>query len=124
MADTDRITPASGIVLGAVLVVLGLGAYALTDFASVTALIPAFFGVVFVGLGTAGRRFDRPELTTYGIGALAVLGILGSARGIPDVIALATGGSVDSVVAATSQGVMVVVCVLLVAAVARDVLGS
>ncbi|WP_136591243.1 hypothetical protein [Salinigranum halophilum] len=108
-----------GIVLGIALVVLGVGAYTLSDFVSSTALIPAFFGVLVAILSVAGyRQTDRQRLAAYGIGLLAVLGVAGSTRGIPDLIALLTGGAVDSPIAAVSQGVMIAVClVLLVAAV-------
>jgi hypothetical protein len=54
----DRLT----IVLGIVLVLLGVGAfgYALTgEQASVTALIPAFFGLPILGLGVAAARCRR-----------------------------------------------------------------
>jgi MFS family permease len=106
-----------GIVLGTVLIVLGVGAYVLSDFASVTALIPAFFGVLIAVLGVAGyQRTDRQRLAAYGIGLLAVLGVLGSTRGLPDIIALLTGGAVESTIAAVSQGTMIVICLVLLVA--------
>lgn len=107
-----------GIVLGIALVVLGVGAYVLSDFASITALIPAFFGVLIAILGVVGyQQTDRQRLAAYGIGLLAALGVLGSSRGIPDVIALLSGGAVESTIAAVSQGTMIVVCLVLLAAV-------
>ena len=107
-----------GIVLGIALVVLGVGAYVLSDFASITALIPAFFGVLIAILGVVGyQQTDRQRLAAYGIGLLAVLGVLGSTRGIPDIIALVTGGAVESTMAAVSQGTMIAVCLVLLAAV-------
>lgn len=113
-----------GIVLGIALVALGVVAYALSDFASVTALIPAFFGVLVAALGVIGyRRTERQRLAAYGIGVLAVLGVLGSTRGIPDIIALLTGGAVDSTIAAVSQGGMIVACLVLLVAVVRFILG-
>jgi hypothetical protein len=106
------------IVLGVALVVLGAGAYVLSDFASITALIPALFGVLIAILGVVGhRRTDRQRLAAYGIGLLAVLGALGSTRGIPDMIALVTGGAVESTLAVVSQGAMIVVCLVLLLAV-------
>jgi len=106
-----------GIMLGTVLVALGVGAYVLSDFASVTALIPAFFGVLIAVLGVAGyQRTDRQRLAAYGIGLLAVLGVLGSTRGLPDIIALLTGGAVESTIAAVSQGTMIVICLVLLVA--------
>lgn len=107
-----------GIVLGAALVALGVGAYVLSEFASVTALIPAVFGVLITVLGLVGyQRSDRQRLAAYGIGLLAVLGVLGSTRGIPDIIALLTGGTVESTIATVSQGTMIVVCLVLCVAV-------
>ena len=122
MAPPDRTPSTVGIALGTVLVLLGGGAYVASDFASATALIPAIFGVVIVGLGVVGRQTDRTAIATYGIGALAALGVLGSLRGVPDVIALLTGGDVDSTVAAVSMGTMIVVCLALVGVVVRSVL--
>lgn len=107
-----------GIVLGTVLVVMGVAAYVFSDFASVTALIPAFFGVLIAVLGVVGyQRTDRQRLAAYGIGLLAVLGVLGSTRGLPDIIALLTGGAVDSTIAVASQGTMIVICLVLLVAV-------
>ena len=107
-----------GIVLGLVLVLLGVGAYVLSDFASITALIPAIFGVLIVILGAVGfRQADRQRLAAYGIGLLAVLGVLGSTRGIPAILALLTGNPVESTIAAVSQGAMIVICLVLLAAV-------
>ncbi len=107
-----------GIILGVALVVLGVGAYVLSDFASITALIPAVFGVLIAILGVVGyQQTDRQQLAAYGIGLLAVLGALGSARGVPDIIALLTGEAVESTIAAVSQGTMIVICLILLAAV-------
>lgn len=117
MTNRGQLTPTLGIGCGIVLVALGIVAYVLSDFASVTALIPAVFGLLIAALGGIGRQTDRERLAVYGIGLLALLGILGSTRGIPDVIALLTGGTVESTVAAISQGAMILVGVVLLVAV-------
>ena len=118
MANSRTSAFVLGIALGIVLVVLGVGAYVLSDFASVTALIPAFFGVLVAILGVVGhRRTDQQRLAAYGIGLLAVLGVLGSTRGIPDVIALLRGEAVESTIATVSQGAMIVICLVLLVAV-------
>lgn len=125
MANSSPAAFMVGIVLGIALVVLGIGAYVLSDFASVTALIPTLFGVLIAILGVIGRQQpDRQRLAAYGIGLLAMLGVLGSTRGIPDIIALLTGESVDSVIAAVSQGAMIVICLVLLAAVIQFVRGT
>ena len=121
MNETDAMTPTLGVVLGAVLIVVGVAGYALSDFASVTALIPAIFGVVMIGLGVVGRRDDRwVRLAVYGIGGLALLGVLGSLRGVPDIVAVATGGADGSALAAVTQGSMILVCLVLLGTTVRD----
>jgi len=67
-------------IAGATLIVIGLFVSVVSDSGSVTALIPAFIGVVFVVLGAVGR--SKPDLnhhTMHAAAALAVLAILGSA---------------------------------------------
>ena len=117
--DAGEFSSTLGIVLGAALVVLGIGAYVLSGFASVTALIPAIFGVLIAGLGVVGWKTDRKRLAVYGIGLLALLGVLGSLRGVPDLIALLTGGEVDSVVATVAQGGVIAVGLILLGSVMR-----
>lgn len=121
MATDSSSTFQLAVGLGIGLVVLGVAASVLTDFASVTSLIPAIFGVLVAILGAVGWRTDRQRYAVYGIGLLAILGVLGSTRGIPDILALLTGESVDSVIASISQGVMIAVCLVLLAAVIQFV---
>ncbi|GAA0239979.1 hypothetical protein ACFFQF_30270 [Haladaptatus pallidirubidus] len=112
------------IVLGLILIILGTSAYVLSDFASITALIPSFFGVLIAFLGVIGRQTERDRPAVYGIGILAALGVLGSTRGIPDIIALLTGEPVESVIAAVSQGAMIAICLVLLAIVGMYVLDT
>ncbi len=121
MADRTQFVFTSGLIIGVALTVLGIGAWTLTDFASMTALIPALFGILVVGFASAGRETDRERLAVYGIGALGALGALGSLRAVPDIIAFATGEGVDSAVAVTSQGIMIVLGLTLVIVAARAV---
>jgi hypothetical protein len=70
------------VALGVALVVLGLGGYLLTGASSLTALIPAGFGVLFlvVGLLACSDRLRRHAM--HAAVVLAVLGFLGSVRGL------------------------------------------
>lgn len=120
--DGTAVTPKLGIVIGGILVVAGVAAYVLSEFASVTALIPTVFGVVIALLGAVGPRTGRPELAVYGIGLVALLGILGSIQGVPDIVELVTGGEPDSTLAATTQSVLILFSLVLVVAAGRDVL--
>lgn len=121
MSETGESATMLGIVLGSALVVVGIGAYVASDFASLTALIPSLFGALIVALGVVGRDEKRRRIALYGIGVLATLGVLGSLRGVPDVIALLSGDPVDSVVATASQGMMIVFCLVMVWSVVRYV---
>lgn len=124
MSKSGTQTAVLGVAMGGILTLVGIGAYVVSDFASVTALIPAIFGILFVGLGVIARDERRQMLAIYGIGGLAVFGILGSLRGVSDIVALLSGDSVDSVVAAVSQGAMIVCCFVLVGGVVRYVLDN
>jgi O-antigen/teichoic acid export membrane protein len=68
--------------LGAVLIVLGVGSYVLTGAASPTALIPAAFGVLFVLAGVLARDDRRRMHAMHAAVLIALLGFLGSARGL------------------------------------------
>ncbi|MEW6741458.1 MAG: hypothetical protein AB1486_01765 [Planctomycetota bacterium] len=108
---------------GIVLIVLGLGGYLGTGTTSVTALIPAFFGIPLLALGWAARRSPaggggaRKTLMHVACG-LALLGLIGAARGLPGFVSLLSGGRVERPVAVVLQTVMVFFCIgYLVAAV-------
>ena len=67
------------ITIGIVLIVLGVVVTVVSDSGSATSLIPAFIGIVFVGLGLAGNF--KPELNhhfMHGAAALSLIAILGS----------------------------------------------
>jgi len=97
-----------------VLIVLGLGAYVGTGGVSVTALIPAFFGIAFAGLGALGRKDRFRVPAAYGGIVLSVIGLLGSVSGIPKVIAYLAGGEVARPAASIAQSIMALVLLVLV----------
>lgn len=113
MAEADELTFTTGIGIGVLLTVVGVLAYVLTDFASATALIPSIFGILFVFLGQLGSSAGRERGARYGLGLLAFLGLGGSMRGLGDVIAIATGGTAEQPIAAGSQALMALCCLLL-----------
>ena len=71
-----------------ILIVLGLASYFLTGGVSVTALIPAFFGAVFVVLAIVARSESARKHAMHAAVALGLLGFLGTLRVVP---ALARG---------------------------------
>jgi hypothetical protein len=96
------------------LIVLGLGAYVGTGGVSVTALIPAFFGIAFAGLGALGRKDRFRVPAAYGGIVLSVIGLLGSVSGIPKVIAYLAGDEVARPAASIAQSIMALVLLVLV----------
>ena len=74
--------PATTIALGAALIVLGLGGYILTGAVSLTALIPAAFGLLFVLAGGLARDDRKGMHAMHAAALVAILGFLGSFRGL------------------------------------------
>lgn len=95
--------------VGIGLVALGIVGYAGSGAASVTALIPAFFGMVLAVLGAAGQREDRRALTMHLAALLALIGFLGAAMGLPELPALLAGDDVERPWAVATQSIMAAV---------------
>ncbi len=121
MTETDETTFRTGIGTGILLVALGISAYGLTGFESATALIPAIFGVLFVALGRLGLNVGRRRLAVYGLGLLALLGVVGSIEGVIEIGAVIAGDSLDRPVATASQVAMALLCAVVLVLVGRSV---
>ena len=63
---------------GIVLILLGVASYLLTGRTSVTALIPAIFGAIFVVLALVGRNESARKHAMHAAVALALLALLGT----------------------------------------------
>ncbi|MBX3373386.1 MAG: hypothetical protein KF817_06090 [Phycisphaeraceae bacterium] len=114
-----RITVLTGICL----VVLGLIAYLFlqSDQRSVTALIPAFFGIPFVVLGgVAGRHAGFRRHAMHIAMLIAVLGILGTVRGVTGTIDLVRGAEVARPTAVVVQTIMFAICAIYLGAGVRS----
>ena len=109
---------------GIALIVLGLVAYFATGMASVTALIPTFFGIVIAGLGAAALsdRFRRSAL--YGSLAVGTLGFLGSISGVPPMIRYFNGDDVARPAASIAQSIMALITLAMVVMLAKGLLGA
>lgn len=79
--------PTTTRLVGIVLMIIGLGSYWLTGRTSVTALIPAFFGVIFVLLAYVARNEAARKHAMHVAVAVGLLGLLGTlGRAIPAVM--------------------------------------
>jgi hypothetical protein len=101
--------------LGLVLMALGIIGYASTSGASITALIPSFFGILFYLLGRIGQKNDKARKhTMHGAAVLALLGFLGTAAGLFRFISMVGGASVERPEAVTVQAIMAILCLAFV----------
>ena len=79
------------VVIGSVLVVLGVVAYAVTAAASVTALIPSFVGVLLLLCAAAARRPGWHRHGVHAALAVALLGALGTLMNVAQIGAVLAG---------------------------------
>ncbi|HMR66703.1 MAG TPA: hypothetical protein PKE64_22040 [Anaerolineae bacterium] len=101
--------------IGLLLLLLGVGSYVLSGGASVTALIPALFGLGIAGLGGLALASREPHSRAqFGAVLLAILGLLGSLRGVASLFTLLTGGQVERPGAVVAQALMAGLCLLLI----------
>ena len=99
--------PKLSVSLGIGLIILGLISYFGTGGVSITALIPAFFGIIFVVLGVIANISDKALKHTMHVAALlAVIGLIGSIGGIIDLFQALGGASLESPAASWSQAIM------------------
>ena len=97
------------------MMLLGVVSYFGTGRESVTALIPAFFGIVFLILGYVMRDEAKAKHAGHAAAGLAVLGLIGSARGVPGIFTMIGGGEVARPAATVSQTVMALACLVFIA---------
>ena len=97
------------IVFGILLTLLGVVGYFLTGTSSLTALIPALFGLLLVILGFLARSESMRKHAMHAAAAVALVGCIGAL--IP---LLRTSSGVRPAMAVFSQGAMVVLTALFV----------
>jgi hypothetical protein len=99
-------------VVGFLLVLLGLVGYIGTGAASVTALIPAFVGALFLILALVARNPGARKHVMHAAVAIALLAVLG---GVPRIITAVNAGDLTrpAVLAQIAMAVILAVYVLL-----------
>ena len=96
--------------LGIVLLALGLGSYFGSGRTSVTALIPAFFGLPLLALGCVALKENVRKHAMHVAVAISLLGCVGAVRGLAKLPRLLTGGEVERPTAVAIQSAMSVLC--------------
>lgn len=115
--------PAITIVYGLVLILLGVGGYFATGQESVTALIPAFFGIPVLLSGFVARNERYMKHAMHGAAILALLGVFGTAKGLLS-IGSALSGEAERPAAIYAQSIMAVVSLLFVVLCVRSFIAA
>jgi hypothetical protein len=111
--------PSLTIALGVALVALGVGGYLLTGGVSATALIPAAFGLVIGAAGLLARDPGKRKHAMHAAVAVALLGLLGSLRGVLQIGSLLDGTAARPA-AVVSQVVMAALTIVYIAVAVRS----
>lgn len=98
--------------VGVLLTLLGVVGYFASGGASVTALIPAGFGVLFMILGFVARNQARRKHAMHGMAVLALVGLVATFNGALKALSLLGGGAVERPQAVIAQGVMALLCLV------------
>ncbi len=99
---------------GIVLIVLGLGGYFGSDRVSLTALIPAAFGLLLVIFGALARDEKRRKMAMHIAVTIGLLGFLGTVSGLLQLPTLLSGGVVERPGAVVSKSIMAVLMAIYV----------
>jgi fluoride ion exporter CrcB/FEX len=99
---------------GIVLIVLGLGGYFGSDRVSVTALIPAAFGLLLAIFGALARDEKRRKMAMHIAVTIGLLGFLGTVSGLLQLPTLLSGGVVERPGAVVSKSIMAVLMAIYV----------
>ena len=97
------------ILFGGVLTLLGLGGYFLTGTGSMTALIPAIFGILLVALGLLARSEPIRKHAMHAAAMVALVGCAGALFSL-----MRTPAAPRSAMAVVSQAAMVVLTAVFV----------
>ena len=98
---------------GVLLLLLGIFSYVLTGAESVTALIPSFFGILFLLLGlVAGRKESWRKHAMHAALLVAILGLFGTFGGIIEVFEYVGGTEPLRPAAAISRSIMALICIV------------
>ncbi len=98
--------------IGLILIFLGASGYCLSGGASLTALIPAAFGVLYLVFGFIARTPSKRKHAMHGAAALSLIGLLATFTGFLKIFTLIGGGTVERPQAVIAQAVMALLCLI------------
>jgi hypothetical protein len=110
--ESDMSMPRWTLALALFLIVLGVGSYFLTGMQSVTALIPAFLGLLLIGCVLWARREGSRRNAMHAATALALLGFGGTISGVLKIFQVFAGETVERHEAALAQAIVAIACAI------------
>lgn len=93
-------------ILGIILILIGIIGYIASGAVSITAMIPAFFGIVFIILGRLAQKETWRKHVMHIALLVALIGLFGSFTGILDVFSWMGGNQEVNELAAIARAVM------------------
>jgi hypothetical protein len=106
--------PKSAIIIGILLILLGVVSFLASGGQSLTALIPAAFGLVLTALGLLARKETARKHAMHAAAAVGLIAILGSASGFFKLFTLLSGGEILRPAAVVAQSIMFALSALFV----------
>ena len=92
--------------MGILLIIMGLLAYFGSGMVSITALIPAFFGIVFLAGGILAEKENLRKHVMHVVVLVAVLALFGTFRGLMSFFGYLGGAELERPLAVSMQAVM------------------
>lgn len=100
------------IAYGVIFIVMGLYSYFGISSESVTALIPAFFGVPMLIFGWLGLNEKYLKHAMHGAAVLTLLGFAGTVGGLIKFFKMLGGADMERPAAVTVQAIMAILCLI------------
>ncbi|NWF88154.1 MAG: hypothetical protein HXY50_01695 [Ignavibacteriaceae bacterium] len=100
------------ITYGVIFILMGLISYFGISSESITALIPAFFGLTMLILGWLGLNEKYLKHTMHGAAVLMLLGFFGTIGGLIKFFKMLGGVQPERPAAITVQAIMAVMCIV------------
>jgi O-antigen/teichoic acid export membrane protein len=97
------------IIYAVALILIGVIGYLGSGMVSVTALIPAFFGIVVLVVGLVALNEQRRKMAMHIASVLGLLGFIGTVSGVFSVIDMLSGHQLARPGAAVSKALMAIV---------------
>ncbi len=94
------------------LILLGVIGYFVTGLQSVTALIPAFFGIIVILILLVFIRFTKPKVTFWILVVFSLIGFIATVKGVPKVFELLQSNDIQRPAAVISQSIMAVLSII------------